>query len=404
MATYTADTDGVALAAVRGAAVLLVPVEAADALHDLWAQLADPDPTRAVLDRLTAGGLSATPSFALAVHAESGDEVRLVIRGPFTARVDFEVVDGAGVSTWVERVVTGRTMVLRATDAVTGDLPSLPIVEGVVPAASVTSIGAEVRAAVRPTPTESASARVAPLPAAPSEPVTPTTSVPVSVPVPLESLPPAMELLPPAVPAPTGIPTAQEPVDDATVVSSGFGARPDSEPGSEAGQEAASAGTEQTLIPPAENTAGDHDGMTIVGSDLQRLRAARAATPSAPAAGSTAEAEAKALGIRMPDGTLEPISHEVLLGRAPSTSRISGGRLPRVVAIGAGDQDISRNHVRIAVEGDTVVVTDLHSRNGTHVAQPGKAPVRLRAGEPTPVLTGTVVDLGGGWTLQVVAI
>ena len=49
-----------------------------------------------------------------------------------------------------------------------------------------------------------------------------------------------------------------------------------------------------------------------------------------------------------------------------------------------------------------MVVTDLHSRNGTHVVAPGKAPVKLRAGEPTPVLAGTVVDLGGGWTLQVV--
>jgi hypothetical protein len=28
--------------------------------------------------------------------------------------------------------------------------------------------------------------------------------------------------------------------------------------------------------------------------------------------------------------------------------------------------------------------------------------VKLRAGDPTPVLTGTVVDLGGGWTVQVV--
>ncbi len=104
----------------------------------------------------------------------------------------------------------------------------------------------------------------------------------------------------------------------------------------------------------------------------------------------------------MPDGTIEQIGHEVVLGRAPSVSQVSGGRIPRLITIGAGDPDISRNHVRLAVEGDTVVVTDLHSRNGTHVVAPGKAPVKLRAGEPTPVLAGTVVDLGGGWTLQVV--
>ena len=104
----------------------------------------------------------------------------------------------------------------------------------------------------------------------------------------------------------------------------------------------------------------------------------------------------------MPDGSIEAIGTEVLLGRSPSVSQVSGVRLPRLVTIGAGDPDISRNHLRVAVEGDTVVVTDLHSRNGTHVVAPGKPPVKLRAGEPTPVLTGTVVDLGGGCTLQVV--
>ena len=104
----------------------------------------------------------------------------------------------------------------------------------------------------------------------------------------------------------------------------------------------------------------------------------------------------------MPDGSVEPIGHEIVLGRAPSVTQLSGTRIPRLVTIGAGDPDISRNHLRVAVEGDTVVVTDLHSRNGTHVVAPGKPPMKLRAGEPTPVLTGTVVDLGGGWTVEVV--
>jgi hypothetical protein len=57
--------------------------------------------------------------------------------------------------------------------------------------------------------------------------------------------------------------------------------------------------------------------------------------------------------------------------------------------------------VQVAVEGGTVVVTDLHSRNGTMVQLPGKAPQQLRAGEPTPVTVGTVIDLGDGATLTV---
>ncbi|WP_136709448.1 FHA domain-containing protein, partial [Agromyces sp. H66] len=172
---------------------------------------------------------------------------------------------------------------------------------------------------------------------------------------------------------------------------------------------------EQTIVPAEDTVAGpatpppfdgDHDGLTVASIDLHRLRAERAARAGAapesdpPVAG---QAPAAPLRLRMSDGAFEALGHEIVLGRAPSVSQVSGGRLPRLITIGAGDPDISRNHVRIAVEGDTVVVTDLHSRNGTHVVPPGKPPVKLRGGEPTPVLAGTVVDLGGGWTVQVVA-
>jgi len=387
VATYTTDPSATTLAAVRGGVLLLVPADAAGALTDVWASLAEPDPARAVLDRLTADGLSKTPSFALAVRADDSDEVRLVVRGGFTARVDLDVVDGAGVSTWAERILTGRTVILKATDAAAaGSQPTLPIVEGIVPAASVIS-----------TAVEPVSERVEHAVPAQVEPAS-VSAAPASAEVePAEPLP-----APPAPPAFTG-PTH---VDDATVVSvAGSSARTPSGPLA-AQSDAAPSGSEQTMIPPVETMSGDHDGMTIVGADLQRLRGDRAARQgeTGPDGGTESDQEVRALGIRMPDGTLEPIAHEVVLGRAPSASQLAGGRLPRVITIGGGDQDISRNHVRIAVEGDTVVITDLHSRNGTQAAQPGKAPVRLRAGEPTPVLTGTVVDLGGGWTIQVVAI
>jgi hypothetical protein len=55
----------------------------------------------------------------------------------------------------------------------------------------------------------------------------------------------------------------------------------------------------------------------------------------------------------------------------------------------------------VVLEGDSVVVTDLHSRNGTLVVLPGKSPQKLRAGEPTVVIVGTVIDFGGGITLTV---
>ncbi|ANJ26696.1 FHA domain-containing protein [Agromyces aureus] len=421
MATYTPDPAGEHLAVVRGAVVLMLPASAAALASDLWPGLVEPDPVRVVLDRLTVDGLSATPSFGLVVRSDDDDAVRVVVRGGFSVRLGTEVITGEGVSTWVERVADGASVELRATDAARGpaasasrgaeSLVGLPIVEGVVFAASVGSESREP-VAVAPRSTPVASPVVSPADAPVTDPVeAPITSPVVSPVTAAESVAPSD---PPAWAPPVGGPTgstipgppparAPDPVpdaiddaiDDATVVS----------------PVGASTGAEQTIVPGNDADGGDHDGMTVVGVDVQRLRAERDArraeqttVPDAlPARATSAPADAPRLSLRMPDGSLEPVTHEVLLGRAPSVSQVSGGRLPRVVAIGAGDQDISRTHVRVTVEGDTVVITDLHSRNGTHVAQPGKPPVRLRAGEPTPVLVGTVVDLGGGWTIQVVA-
>jgi hypothetical protein len=113
-----------------------------------------------------------------------------------------------------------------------------------------------------------------------------------------------------------------------------------------------------------------------------------------------AQAEA-GFALQLPDGRTEPIDGMVVVGRAPSVSKIAGDRVPRLVTVDSVEHDISRNHVQLTIEGGTVVVTDLHSRNGTLIALPGKAPQKLRAGEPTSVIAGTVIDLGSGVTLGV---
>ncbi|GAA1949962.1 FHA domain-containing protein [Agromyces allii] len=448
MANYTPDLAGQHLAVVRGGVVLMLPASSAALVADLWPRLVEADPVRVVLDRLTVEGLSATPSFGLVVRADEGDGVRVVVRGGFSVRLGAETITGEGVSTWVERAAEGTAVELRATDAAGGPAAAasaaaskvdLPIVEGVVFATSVGSESVEPVATVpepvarpgrsasdEPLPTTEISASAEPsglgaqTAAAPSaEPAAPPTT-PTEQPVPSAWAPPVGGSTGSTIPGPPP-PPAQAPtpdpvydaIDDSTIVSpvgAAIGA-PAGAPIQPPVPPAPAIGVEQTIVPTGDTYGGDHDGMTVVGADLQRLRAERDArraeqttVPDAPGRPTASGAVASPkLSLRMPDGSLEPVTHEVLLGRAPSVSQVSGGRLPRVVAIGAGDQDISRTHVRVTVEGDTVVITDLHSRNGTHVAQPGKAPVRLRAGEPTPVLVGTVVDLGGGWTIQVVA-
>jgi hypothetical protein len=101
------------------------------------------------------------------------------------------------------------------------------------------------------------------------------------------------------------------------------------------------------------------------------------------------------------DGRREYLVPPIVVGRAPVASTTSRGPAPRPITVTSAEQDISRSHVSIAVEGDSVVVTDLHSRNGTIVVMPGKSPQKLRQGEPTTVIVGTLVDLGSGVSLTV---
>lgn len=396
MATYRHDSEAAWFAAVRGGVILVVPADAVDRLAALWPELGTGDPTPLVLDRLTAQGLAATPSFALVVRDEEAGTARVVVRGPIAVRSASDEIHDAGVSTWVERVLDGGSSIEVVVDGgADASAPQLPVVEAVVPLRSIVSDGVEPVAPVR---LEAPVAAVAP----------PSAAVPIAAPEPVT--PPAAAPAPPAPPAPAPArvtaPVELTMVPDEETIAGPSSAFTNGLPAGPPAAASASAAATTAAAAPAP-VDGDHDGMTVASVDIRRLREARAArassgTPDEDAPAAQAAVPLSQASIRMPDGTLEAIGHEVVLGRAPSVSKVSGGRIPRLITIGLGDPDISRSHVRLALEGDTVVITDLHSRNGTHVVAPGKPPVKLRSGEPTPVLTGTVVDLGGGWTIQVV--
>ncbi|MBX3091725.1 MAG: FHA domain-containing protein [Cryobacterium sp.] len=103
-------------------------------------------------------------------------------------------------------------------------------------------------------------------------------------------------------------------------------------------------------------------------------------------------------------GTHEPIPLEVpaYVGRRPSTPRISGSRMPRLVMVPSPTREVSSTHVEFRQEGATVVVTDLGSTNGTIVASGGSSPRGLRQGESVVVGAGSVVDIGDGIRIVVV--
>ncbi|MER7797357.1 FHA domain-containing protein [Microbacterium sp. NPDC096154] len=108
--------------------------------------------------------------------------------------------------------------------------------------------------------------------------------------------------------------------------------------------------------------------------------------------------------IRLSTGESVELDRPVIVGRRPRSSRTTGADMPRLVAVESPQNDISRNHVEIASDGETVVVTDLHTTNGTVLRRAGRAgasaePVRLHPGEQTVVVSGDIVDIGDGVTI-----
>ena len=103
----------------------------------------------------------------------------------------------------------------------------------------------------------------------------------------------------------------------------------------------------------------------------------------------------------MSTGQVVPLDRTVVIGRRPRSTRVTGTDLPHLVAVDSPQQDISRSHVELRVEGDSIVATDLRTTNGTMLLRAGADPMRLHPGEGTVVVPGDVLDLGDGITVAV---
>ena len=152
---------------------------------------------------------------------------------------------------------------------------------------------------------------------------------------------------------------------------------------------------------------GDHDGYTMRATDLPAHEggsepiADHTLAPAQEEAGAEPAVAGPVLQLSLSTGQQVELDRPVLIGRAPESSRFGFGETPRLVTVPSPQQDISRTHVEIKLEGDSVLVTDLRSTNGTVVVLPGSPPRRLHPGESVPVPTGTLVDLGDGVTAVV---
>lgn len=158
---------------------------------------------------------------------------------------------------------------------------------------------------------------------------------------------------------------------------------------------------ESSPAAPASAPAGDHDGATITVAQLRDLAPEAAASePAQPISAPVPAAYGRAVLSTGQDVTLD---RTVIVGRRPKATRVTG-EPPHLVAVPSPQQDISRNHVELRLEGSSVVAVDLHTTNGSLLRRGAADPVRLHPGEPTVIVSGDVLDLGDAVTITFVEI
>ncbi|WP_181408927.1 FHA domain-containing protein [Schumannella soli] len=98
-----------------------------------------------------------------------------------------------------------------------------------------------------------------------------------------------------------------------------------------------------------------------------------------------------------------PLGAPIIVGRAPRAPRIPDGPPPILVPVVSPLGEVSSAHVELTEVGSAVVVRDLRSTNGTRVIAPGTTVRTLGPGESAVVPAGTVIELGDGVALEVLA-
>lgn len=406
------------LAVAAPGCMLAVRLElASERIESLVALTRGGSTVQGLLDALTSDGLTNTPSFVLAfwLPGRLGAEgVGVVARGEGRAIVSTAeedvAVDAGGFASWTERHVDGAT-------GITFDLgdPGASVVELEIDGGSVWASRISVVDGPEPEARPIGSAPAVASETAPGRHAeTPGTSgAPDTVGAPGETADGPAEANGDVAyrgdadegDADEGTPDEDDPIEGHTIArpsravlaaraaarAEADGAIPPRPPAPPLPPTPPAAPTPSVPV----DTLGDHDGLTVLAEDL---RAARQ-SGHLPAAAPQPEFSVQRYELELPSGARQPLDSAVVLGRAPSVAGVPASALPHLVTL-TGD-DISRNHVRVAVEGGTVVVTDLHSSNGTLVVIPGRAPEKLRGGEPTPVIAGTLIDLGSGVSVRV---
>ncbi|MGP9539773.1 FHA domain-containing protein [Brachybacterium sp. AOP43-C2-M15] len=118
---------------------------------------------------------------------------------------------------------------------------------------------------------------------------------------------------------------------------------------------------------------------------------------SAPLQGETRTVVRPPLGVvEVSHGERIVLDRSAVIGRRPRASRVSVSDVPQLITVPSPQQDVSRSHLELRLEGWHVVALDLGTTNGTTLHREGFEPVRLRSTEGMLLHDGDRLDLGDG--------
>ena len=427
-ATYTPG-DWVLLSGPTSLVLMEPPApERSGMVTVLWEDVVASASMTDLASRLASYAFDTLPSFAAFFWA--GDGMRSLVRGPVSV-VDLEtgatVARGEGIQTWTEVGLDSVRQVLVEVDVDPEARLELPLVVG---AARASSVRLDATEAARVSSPQAYAAEAPPAyallappayaaeepqdgPRAENDPTVPADELPEAAPAP-ELLPgpstepledpfadedgwAAHEEVPGAEGGPGPEPWAEEPWEADAIPARALS--PDSV------EEMENAST-QLMVPPPQASPTELDPesqhsmiMAVVcqygHASAQNATSCRiCGSPIAPQGPQLLPRPVLAV-LRSSNGSATEVDRAVLIGRAPSGQR-SNARIPKLMTVPSPGHDISRTHLEVAPEGWSVVVTDLHSTNGTILVRPDAERSPLPAGESVPVQLGSVVELGDG--------
>ncbi len=102
-------------------------------------------------------------------------------------------------------------------------------------------------------------------------------------------------------------------------------------------------------------------------------------------------------------GEVVSLDRDVVIGRRPRYTPQPGRPEAHIVPVPSPNQEISRTHCEIRIDGWEARVRDLGSNNGTFLLRHGQSPMRVTDSTPVLLRPGDILDLGDAVSVRMEA-